>query len=53
MSLHSLSKGEREAVRQLLHAMIISDLGHFNPERFSEWIREMDGKFRKVSMARL
>ncbi len=30
--------------------MIISELGNFSPERFSEWIRQMDGKFRKVSM---
>lgn len=49
--MHNASKEQREAVRQLLHTVLVSDMGNFNPERFQDWIRSMDAKFRKVAMS--
>lgn len=50
VGLHSHSKEQREAVRQLLHAVIIRDMSTFNPERFKDWIKDLDVRFRKVGM---
>lgn len=50
MAMHSFSKEQREAVRQLLHLVLIRDMGTFTPERFKGWIKEMDAKFRKVAL---
>jgi len=51
--MHSRPKEQREAIRQLVHQVLTRDLGNFNPERFKDWIREMDGRFRKVSLTLL
>lgn len=48
--LHSATKGEREVIRQLVHSVLIRDMGTFNPERFKEWIKAMDTNFRKVAL---
>lgn len=48
--MHSYTKEQREAVRQLLHTVLMRDMGSFTPERFKEWIKEMDAKFRKVAL---
>ena len=48
--MHSYSKEQREAVRHLLHTVLMRDMGSFNPDRFKTWIKEMDGKFRKVAL---
>jgi hypothetical protein len=48
--LHSATKGEREVIRQLLHAVLVRDMNSFNPERFKEWIKAMDTNFRKVAL---
>ena len=48
--MHSYSKEQREAVRHLLHTVLMRDMGTFTPERFKEWIKEMDAKFRKVAL---
>ena len=50
MLLHSRPKEQREAIRLLVHAVLTRDLGTFNPERFKEWIRDMDARFRKVGL---
>jgi hypothetical protein len=50
MQMHSFTKEQREAVRQLLHLVLVRDMGSFNPERFKDWIKEMDAKFRKVAL---
>jgi hypothetical protein len=50
MQMHSFSKEQREAVRQLVHLVLIRDMGTFNPQRFKDWIKEMDTKFRKVAL---
>ena len=48
--MHSYSKEQREAVRQLLHTVLMRDMGSFSPDRFKDWIKDMDARFRKVSM---
>ena len=50
MTLHSVSKEQREAVRQLLHLVLVRDMATFTPQRFKDWIKEMDQKFRKVAL---
>jgi len=48
--MHSYSKEQREAVRHLLHSVLMRDMGSFTPQRFKEWIKEMDARFRKVAL---
>jgi hypothetical protein len=48
--LHSISKGEREVIRQLVHAVLTRDMTTFNPDRFREWIKATDTNFRKVGL---
>ena len=50
VGMHSYSKEQREAVRHLLHTVLMRDMGSFTPERFKDWIKEMDQKFRKVAL---
>jgi hypothetical protein len=48
--MHSYTKEQREAVRHLLHTVLMRDMGSFTPERFKEWIKDMDARFRKVAL---
>jgi len=48
--MHSFTKEQREAVRQLLHTVLMRDMGTFTPDRFKDWIKDMDAKFRKVAL---
>jgi hypothetical protein len=48
--LHSATKGQREVIRQLVHSVMLRDMGSFNPERFKEWIKAMDTNFRKLAL---
>ncbi len=48
--MHSYSKEQREAVRQLVHLVLIRDMATFTPQQFKEWIKETDTKFRKVAL---
>lgn len=41
---------EREVVRQLLHKLIVTDLGSFHPDTFKSWIKRMDEPFRKIRL---
>ncbi len=50
IGMHSHSKEQREAVRQLLHTVLTRDMATFNPERFRDWIKELDTRFRKVGL---
>ncbi|MGZ5024590.1 MAG: hypothetical protein ACXWHF_09840 [Chthoniobacterales bacterium] len=49
-ALHSASKEQREAVRQLLHTVLIRDMGTFNVENFKSWIQGLDAQFRRCSL---
>ena len=46
-SLHSLSKDQREAINELVRKVIVCDMSNFNPERFKDWVKNMDTQFRK------
>ena len=48
--MHSRPKEQREAVRNLVHLVLIRDMGTFNPDRFKDWIKDIDTKFRKVGL---
>jgi hypothetical protein len=48
--MHSRPKEQREAVRNLLHLVLVRDMGTFNPDRFKDWIKDIDTKFRKVGL---
>jgi len=48
--MHSATKGQREVIRQLVHSVLVRDMGTFNPQRFKEWIKAMDTNFRKASI---
>lgn len=48
VGMHAFSKHEREALRQLLHKLVVCDLGGFQPETFKTWIKQVDGQFRKI-----
>jgi hypothetical protein len=48
--MHSRPKEQREAIRQLVHAVLTRDMATFNPERFKEWVKDMDARFRRVGL---
>lgn len=48
--LHSATKGQREVIRQLVHSVLLRDMGTFTPDRFKEWIKAMDTNFRKLAL---
>jgi hypothetical protein len=51
--MHSRPKEQREAIRQLVHSVLTRDMATFNPERFKEWIKDVDARFRKVGLTLL
>src|SRR6476646_2985188 len=50
IQMHSRPKEQREAIRNLVHLVLTRDMGTFTPERFKDWIKEMDARFRKVAL---
>jgi hypothetical protein len=48
--MHSRPKEQREAVRNLVHSVLVRDMGTFNPDRFKDWIKDVDARFRKVGL---
>ena len=50
IQMHSRPKEQREAIRNLVHLVLTRDMGTFNPERFKDWIKETDARFRKVGL---
>jgi hypothetical protein len=53
LQMHSRPKEQREAVRNLVHLVLTRDMGTFNPERFKDWIKDVDARFRKVGLTLL
>jgi hypothetical protein len=51
IQMHSRPKEQREAVRNLVHLVLTRDMGTFNPERFKDWIKDLDARFRKVGLS--
>ena len=50
LQMHSATKGQREVVGQLVHAVLLCDMSSFNADRFKEWIKRMDANFNKVGL---
>ena len=50
IQMHSRPKEQREAIRQLVHTILTRDMATFNPERFKEWIKDNDAKFRRTGL---
>jgi hypothetical protein len=50
MLMHSRPKEQREAVRNLVHSVLTRDMGTFNAERFKDWVKDIDARFRKVGL---
>jgi hypothetical protein len=48
--MHSRPKEQREAIRQLVHSVLTRDMATFNVERFKEWIKDLDARFRRVGL---
>ena len=48
--MHSRPKEQREAIRQLVHSVLTRDMSTFNADRFKEWIKDLDAKFRRVGL---
>ena len=51
--MHSRPKEQREAIRNLVHLVLTRDMGTFTPDRFKDWIKETDARFRKVGLTLL
>lgn len=50
MQMHSINKEQRETVRQLLHVVLVRDMSSFTPDRFKDWIKDVDQKFRRAAL---
>lgn len=48
--MHSRPKEQREAIRQLVQSVLTRDMATFNPERFKDWIKDIDARFRRVGL---
>ena len=48
--MHSRPKEQREAIRQLVHSVLTRDMGTFNAERFKDWVKDLDARFRRVGL---
>jgi hypothetical protein len=53
IQLHSRPKEQREAIRNLVHLVLTRDMATFTPDRFKDWIKETDARFRKVGLTLL
>jgi hypothetical protein len=50
MQMHSRPKEQREAIRNLVQLVLMRDMGTFNPDRFKDWIKDTDARFRKAGL---
>jgi hypothetical protein len=50
IQMHSRPKEQREAIRNLVQLVLIRDMATFNPDRFKDWIKDVDARFRKVGL---
>ena len=50
LQMHSRPKEQREAIRNLVQLVLTRDMGTFNPDRFKDWIKDVDARFRKVGL---
>jgi hypothetical protein len=50
-AMHSFTKGQREAVSDLVRKVLVCDMGTFNADRFRDWVKNIDAQFRKMGLA--
>jgi hypothetical protein len=50
IQMHSRPKEQREAIRNLVQLVLIRDMGTFTPDRFKDWVKDMDARFRKTGL---
>jgi hypothetical protein len=50
-AMHSFTKGQREVVSDLVRKLLVCDMGNFTPERFKDWVKNIDTQFRKMGLA--
>lgn len=53
IQMHSRPKEQREAIRNLVQLVLMRDMGTFTPDRFKDWIKDTDARFRKVGLTLL
>src|SRR2546429_3963033 len=51
IQMHSSPKEQREAVRQLVHSVLIRAMATFNAERFKKSIKGTDARLRKAALS--
>ena len=49
-AIHSLSKGQREVVSDLVRKVVVCDMGTFTAERFKDWFKNLDSQFLKMGL---
>src|SRR6188472_2239197 len=50
IQMHSRPKEQREAIRNLVQLVLMRDMGTFTVDRFKDWIKDMDARFRKTGL---
>jgi hypothetical protein len=50
IQMHSRPKEQREAIRNLVNLVLTRDMGTFTADRFKDWIKDTDARFRKVGL---
>jgi hypothetical protein len=50
IQMHSRPKEQREAIRNLVTLVLTRDMATFTADRFKDWIKETDARFRKVGL---
>ena len=48
--MHSRPKEQREAIRNLVQLVLTRDMATFTPDRFKDWIKDTDARFRKTGL---
>src|SRR5437764_12131128 len=50
IQMHSRPKEQREAIRNLVQLVLTRDMGTLTPDRFKDWIKDTDARFRKTGL---
>ena len=40
----------KRSIRQLVHSVVLRDMGTFTPDQFKQWIKVTDDRFRKMGL---
>lgn len=50
LQMHSATKGQRQAVSQLVRSVLLCDMSSFTADRFRDWIKRTDESFNKLGL---